>query len=44
MIMEVNKCINQINHNGKEQSFTYVFAPTVVIIATVEAVIKIVVR
>jgi len=32
----VSKCINQINHNGKEQSFIYVFVNTAVIIANVE--------
>ncbi len=36
MIMVVSKCINQINHNGKAQSFTYVFVNTVVTIANVE--------
>ena len=39
--MEVYKCINQINHNGKERSFTYVFVNMAVIIATVAAVIRI---
>ena len=34
--MEANKCINQINHNGKEPSFTYVFVNTAVTIANVE--------
>ena len=36
MIMEANKCINQINHNGKAHAFTYVFVNTVVTIANVE--------
>ena len=36
MIMEANKCINQINHNGKAHAFTYVFVNTAVIIANVE--------
>jgi len=40
MIMEANKCINQINHNGKAHAFTYVFVNTAVIIAIVEVVIK----
>ena len=34
--MAVNKCINQINHNGKAHAFTYVFVNTAVIIANVE--------
>ena len=42
MIMEVNKCINQINHNGKELAFTYVFVNTAVITAIVVVAIKIV--
>jgi len=36
MIMEANKCINQINHNGKAQSFIYAYVNTVVTIANVE--------
>ena len=40
MIMEVIKCLNQINHNGKAQSFTYVFVNMAVITAIVAAVIK----